>query len=71
MSAEAAAHTHTHVHHAAVHWTHIEGHFQNVLGDLHDTRVSHLACHADPRVGRRHGVTELLNGNNYSTVRDH
>ncbi len=53
------------------HGTHIKRHFQNVLRDLQDAGVAQLAGHTQPGVGRRHCVTKLLDGNDYSPVWNH
>lgn len=53
------------------HGTHIKRHFQNILCDLQDAGVAQLAGHTQPRVGRRHGVTKLLDRDDNSPVRNH
>lgn len=51
--------------------THIEGHLQNVLGDLHDARVAEFTGHTHPGVGRGHGIAQLLDGDDDRAVRNH
>lgn len=51
--------------------THLKGHLQDILGDLHDARVSQLPGDAHPGVGGGHGVAQLLDGVDGHTVRDH
>lgn len=51
--------------------THIEGHLKDILGDLHDARVSQLPRHTHPGVGGGHGVAQLLDGDDDDSVRDH
>lgn len=53
------------------HGTHIKRHFQNILCDLQDAGVAQLAGHTQPRVGRRHGVTKLLDRDDNGPVRNH
>lgn len=53
------------------HSTHIEGSLQDVLGDLHDARVSQLSWHTHPGIGSGHGIGQLLDGNDDDSVWDH
>jgi len=53
------------------HAAYVEGHLQDIFGDLHDARVSQLPGHTHPGVGGGHGVAQLPDGDDDDSVRDH
>lgn len=51
--------------------TNLKGDLQGVPGDLQDSSLCQLTRNTHPRVGREHGATQLLTGNNHHMVGDH
>lgn len=51
--------------------TNLKGDLQGVPGDLQDSSLCQLTRDTHPRVGREHGATQLLTGNNHHMVGDH
>lgn len=45
--------------------TDLKGHFEEVFGDLHHSRVSQLSRHTDPGVRGDDRVAQLLDGDDH------
>lgn len=48
--------------------THVEGHLQDIFGDLLDAWVTQFSWHTHPGVGRHHGVAQVLDGDDDHSV---
>lgn len=51
--------------------TNLKGHFEEVFGDLHHSRVSQLSWHTDPGVWGDDCVAQFLDGDDHRPVRNH
>lgn len=49
----------------AISWTYLKSHFEEIFGNLHYSRVSQLARHADPRVRGGDGIAQLFDGDDH------